>query len=103
MKDLYLDYHIVCANWLFRFFVVAAACYTVIIFDSKQISNQFAVGYCVFACLILLYILVSELGPDPREKMSALQFQVIAQKSILLCFLATIYFQTKGLESIIDK
>ena len=101
--DLYLDSHILCAHWLFRFFVIAAVCYTIIIFKSELIANKYAIGYCVFACLILLYILVSELGPDPREQMFALQFQVIAQKSILLCFLATIYFQTKGLEPIIDK
>ena len=100
--DLYLNNHILFANWLFRFFVVAAACYTIIIFKSELIANKYAIGYCVFACLILLYILVSELGPDPREQISALQFQVIAQKSILLCFLFTVYFQTKGLENIID-
>ena len=62
-----------------------------------------AIGYCIFTGLILLYILVSELGPDPRSNMMALQFQVVAQKSILFCFLITIYIQTKGLALIIDE
>ena len=56
--DLYLNNHILFANWLFRFFVIAAACYTIIIFKSELIANKYAIGYCVFACLILLYILV---------------------------------------------
>ncbi len=102
-SDLYLDFHIIFANWLFRFFLLAAACYTIIIFNSELIETKYAIGYCIFACLILLYILINELGPDPREQITALQFQVVAQKSILLCFLFTVYMQTKGLESIVDK
>ena len=82
------------------------------LFKSKLIDNKYAIGYCIFTGLILLYILISELGPMPIEYIpggdsiknpSALIFQVVAQKSILVCFLCTIFMQTKGLASIIDR
>ena len=101
-SDLYLDFHIIFANWLFRFFFLSAICYTIIIYKSDLIETKYAIGYCIFAFLILFYIFLSELGPDARENMSALYLQVIAQKSILLCFIITIYSQTKGLESLVD-
>ena len=110
--DLDLDSHILCANWLFRFFLIAAICYSIIIFKSNLIDNKYAIGYCIFTVLMLVYILVSELGPmpiehipgsDPVKNPGALIFQVVAQKSILFCFLITIYIQTKGLALILDK
>ena len=101
-SDLYLDQHIVFAHWLFRFFLISATCYTIIIFKTNLIDNKYAIGYCIFAVLILAYIIISEFGPSPRENMSALILQVVAQKIILFCFLITIYMQTKGLASIIE-
>jgi len=101
-SDLYFDQHVLFANWLFRFFFLSAICYTIIIYKSDLIETKYAIGYCIFAFLILFYIFLSELGPNARENMSALYLQVIAQKSILLCFIITIYSQTKGLESLVD-
>ena len=101
--DLYLDQHIIFAHWLFRFFLIAAICYAVVIFKTDFIDNKYIIGYFVFAILILTYIIVSEFGPSPKENMSALIFQVVAQKGILFCFLITVYFQTKGLALILDK
>ena len=31
-SDLYLEIHIVCATWLFRFFFIASLCYSIVIF-----------------------------------------------------------------------
>jgi len=101
-SDLYLDQHIIFAHWLFRFFLISAICYSIIIFKTDLIDNKYAIGYCIFTILILAYIIISEFGPSPRENMSALILQVVAQKMILLCFLAAIYLQTKGLASILN-
>mgnify|MGYP001159521129 CR=1 FL=1 len=101
--DLYLDQHVIFAHWLFRFFLISAICYTIIIFKTDLIDNKYAIGYCIFAMLILSYIIISELGPSPKENMSTLMLQVVSQKAILFSFLITIYMQTKGLQSIIDE
>tara|TARA_B100000315_G_C14230990_1_gene430933 strand:- start:8 stop:643 length:636 start_codon:yes stop_codon:yes gene_type:complete len=98
--DLYLDLHIICATWLFRFFFVASICYSWVIFRHSRVENKYALGYIVFTCSILLYILVSEFGPSPKASQFALTLQVVSQKLILFIFLAAIYIQTIGLEKL---
>ena len=98
--DLYLDIHIICATWLFRFFFVASFCYSIIIFRHIKFENKYAGGYLIFTVSILLYILISELGPDPKISHFALTLQVISQKIILFIFMASIYMQTLGLKKL---
>ena len=98
--DLYLDFHIICATWLFRSFFVASFCYSIVIFRHTRFKNKFAGGYLVFTFSILLYILVSELGPDPKISQFALTLQSIAQKVILFIFLGAVYLQTRGLQKL---
>ena len=98
--DLYLDLHIICANWLFRFFFVASLCYSMVIFRHPQFENKYAMGYLVFTFSILIYIIISELGPDPTVDLFALTLQVVSQKMILLILMAAIYIQTLGLKKL---
>ena len=98
--DLYLEIHIICATWLFRFFFVTSLCYSVVIFRHTRFENKFAVGYLVFTFSILLYILVSELGPDPKTDQFALTLQVVSQKIILFILMGSIYIQTIGLKKL---
>ena len=98
--DLYLDIHIICSIWLFRFFFVASFCYSVVLLKHALFEIKFAGGYLVFTFFILLYIFVSEFGPDPELNQSALAIQVVSQKIILLIFMASIYIQTMGLKKL---
>ena len=98
--DLYLDLHIICATWLFRFFFVASLCYSFVIFRHPQFENKYAMGYLVFTFSILIYIIISELGPDPTVDLFALTLQVVSQKMILLILMAAIYIQTLGLKKL---
>ena len=98
--DLYLDLHIICANWLFRFMFVASFFYTIVIFRHPIFENKYAGGYLVFSITILLYILISELGPDPKLNFFALGIQVISQKMILIIFIVAVYVQTLGLQKL---
>jgi len=98
--DLYLEIHIICSTWLFRFFFIASLCYSIVILRHAQFENKFAGGYLVFTFSILLYIMVSELGPDPKNSPFALTLQVVSQKIILLIFMASIYIQTLGLKKL---
>jgi len=98
--DLYLDLHMICATWLFRFFFVASLCYSMVIFRHSQFENKYAMGYLVFTFSILLYIIISELGPSPKEVPWALTLQVVSQKMILLILMSAIYIQTMGLKKL---
>ena len=98
--DLYLDLHMICATWLFRFFFVASLCYSMVIFLHSQFENKYAMGYLLFTLSILFYILISELGPSPKEVPWALTLQVVSQKMILLILMGAIYIQTIGLKKL---
>ena len=98
--DLYLNLHIICANWLFRFMFVASLFYTIVIFLHPTFENKYAGGYLVFSVTILIYILISELGPGPKVSHFALVLQVVSQKIILLILMVAIYIQTLGLKKL---
>ena len=102
-SDLYFSAHLDFAHWLFRFFFIASLCYTIIILKTDLIENKYVSGFFLFAILILSYILFSEFGPNARESITTLRMQVVAQKSILLCFILAVYIQTKGLHFLLDE
>ena len=64
----------------------------------KIFPNKYAGGYLFFTLSILLYILISELGPDPKTNLFSLSIQVISQKIILIIFLFAVYIQTLGVQ-----
>lgn len=99
-SDLYLDMHIIFATWLFRFFLIASICYSVVILIDENFPNRYASGYLLFTLSILLYILISELGPDPKINVFSLAIQVVAQKIILIIFMLSVYIQTIGFNKI---
>ena len=96
--NLYLELHIICATWLFRFFFVTSLCYTIVIYHDPDFENKYTGGYLIFTISILLYIIISEMGPNPKVDEFALTIQVISQKIILLIFMVAIYIQTLGLQ-----
>ena len=99
--DIYLPPHILFAHWMFRFYFITALCFSISIYKSDSFENKYGLGYVFFTIVILIYILISELGPSPRENYNALTLQVITQKVILVCFLYAIYSQTKGISKIL--
>jgi hypothetical protein len=74
----------------------------VVIFRHSKLENKYAMGYLVFTFSILLYIIISELGPNPKVDQFALTVQVVSQKLILLILIAAIYIQTIGLKELND-
>ena len=94
--DLVLDTHIFFANNIFYCFMITALCYTIVIFRSDILEKKYALGYGIFFVMIALYVGVLELGPPARSSRSALIFQVITQKLIVLIFCLSIVYQTFG-------
>jgi hypothetical protein len=91
-----LDMHVFFANGIFKCFMITALCYTIVISRSNVFEKKYAWGYGVFFILIALYVGVLEWAPPPRSSQSALVFQVITQKLIVLTFCLAIVYQTFG-------
>ena len=94
--DLVLDTHIFFANNIFYCFMITALCYTIVTYRSNIFEKKYALGYGIFFILIALYVGVLEWAPPPRSSQSALVFQVITQKLIVLTFCLAIVYQTFG-------
>ena len=97
--DLYPDPHDLFANWIFRFYLVTAFCYTMVIFRSNILPNKYALGYGIFTLCIAMYIGVLEFSSSPQSSLSALIFHVVAQKMVVLTFCLAIVYQTFGFSS----
>ena len=97
--DLYPSPHDLFANWIFRFFLVTSFCYTIVIFRTSVLPNKYALGYAVFTLMIAMYVGVLELAPSPFLSHSALVFNVVTQKLIVLVFCLAIMYQTFGFSS----
>ena len=53
--------------------------------------------------MILLYVLISELGPDPRTSQNALLLQAISQKLIAFWILIAVYIYSIGLGKFLSR
>ena len=94
---MYKRQHIIFANGIFRFLCAASVLYSILIFKSNDIDNKYAYGFIIFGIMVLVYILISELGPNPRLNPSALTLQVVSQKIITLWLFISIYIYSLGL------
>ena len=98
--DLYLQPHIIFNLWVFRFFLISTVCYSWLMYKAKEINNIYLLGNIIFILSLIFYILVLMYGPSPCEP-GGITFQAIAQKFILLNFLASIVVQTMGFSKLV--
>ena len=95
--NILLDIHIFFAHGIFRCLFIAITFYSIIIFKTKGFDNKYGYGFVLFGIMVLTYILISEVGPDPRSHPTALTLQVISQKAITIWLLFSIYIYSIGL------
>jgi len=53
--------------------------------------------------LILIYVLILEFAPNPKDSDFSLMFNVISQKAIVLVFIFSVLFQSFGNLKIISQ
>ena len=94
--NLFNDIHIIFVNWAFRSFLISAILFTIVLYKDERFSNHYAIGYCMFAVSIFLYILVLEFGPDAKSSDVSLIFNVLTQKVIILIFMLSVLYQSFG-------
>ena len=95
--DILLDPHIFFAHGIFRCLFISIFFYSILIFKTKGFDNKYGYGFVLFGIMVLIYIFISEVGPDPRTHPTALTLQVISQKTIAIWLLFSIYIYSIGL------
>lgn len=95
--DLLLEPHIFFANGIFRGLCIASVLYSILIYKNNNLDNKYAYGFIIFGIMVLIYISISEFGPNPRVNPNALKLQVISQKMITLWLFLSIYIYSIGL------
>jgi len=102
-SNLLLDAHIFFAHSIFRFLFIASVFYSILIFKTEDFDSKYGYGFIVFGIMILLYVIVSELGPNPRNSQFALVLQAISQKIIALWILVSLYIYSIGLGKYLEE
>ena len=97
------DSHIIAVNWAFRSFCLASLLLFYSMYNDSRFEWRYALGYLIFSLLIFFYIIVLEFGPSPRDSDFSLVFNVIAQKIIVLVFVLSVFYQSFGNASFLNK
>ncbi|MBL7012955.1 MAG: hypothetical protein ISR83_00915 [Candidatus Marinimicrobia bacterium] len=95
-SNLYLDAHMFFVHWAFRSYLITAILYIVAIYKSQEWENKYALLYIVFACILFGYVLILEFGPDGKDSLYGLTFQVVSQKIIVISFVVSTIFISNG-------
>ena len=96
-SNLLLDAHIFFAHSIFRYLFISSFLYSILIFKTESFENKYGYGFITFSIMVLIYVLISEAGPDPRKSIDALLLQAVAQKIIAIWILFSIYMYSLGL------
>ena len=117
--------HILVATWAFRFIVITAILYAIIIFKNENFDNKYAFGFIIFGLFVLLYVVYTWppngdtvyflFDARPPEEIDLtvkveldkyllnLKKHVLAQKTVVFWMLISIYIYTLGLSKYILK
>ena len=98
--DLHFGAHVFFANYAFLTLFFLCILHSITIFHSNFLGNSYVMGYLVFCLVLLVYLFIiffgPQIGPGKIYTESDLMLQVIAQKSIVLTFMAAILHQVYG-------
>ena len=95
-SDVVFAPHVFFANNIFHCFLVTASLYTIVIFRSDGLRKRYAIGYAMFFLSIFIYVMILQYGPSANSGESALIFQVLSQKVIVIVFCFSVVHQTFG-------
>ena len=95
-SDVVFSPHVFFANNIFHCFLVTALFYTIVIFRSDGLPKRYAIGYAMFFLSIFIYVMILQYGPSANSGESALIFQVLSQKVIVIVFCFSVVHQTFG-------
>ena len=95
-SDVVFGPHVFFANNIFHSFLITSFFYSIVIFNTKILKKRYAIGYAMFFISILIYVMILQYGPSVNSSESALIFQVLSQKVIVIVFCSSVIHQTYG-------
>ncbi len=105
--DLHFEAHVFFANYAFLTLFFLCILHSLTIYHSKSLSNNYVVGYVVFCIVLFVYLRIiffgPQIGPGKIYSEEDLMLQVIAQKSIVLTFMAAFLHQVYGFNLRLSK
>ena len=105
--DLHFEAHVFFANSAFLTLFFLCLLHSITVYHSNFLSNSYVIGYLAFCVVLFVYLRIIFFGPQigPRKIYSEadLMLQVIAQKSIVLTFMAAILHQVYGFNVLFKK
>jgi hypothetical membrane protein len=105
--DLNFEAHVFFANYAFLTLFFLCILHGLTVYHSKSLGNTYVLGYVVFCILLFVYLRIiffgPQVGPGKIYSEDDLILQVIAQKSIVLTFMAAFLHQVYGFNLILNK
>ena len=103
--DLNFTLHVFFANGAFSCLLILSILHTLTFKESKYIYSRYSYGYILFCIFLAIYLYIIFLGPSigPGLEFSEneLIFQVVAQKVIILTFILSMFYQTRGIARVL--
>ncbi len=105
--DLHFEAHVFFANYAFLTLFFLCILHSITVYHSNFISNSYVIGYLAFCVVLFVYLRIiffgPQIGPGKIYSEADLMLQVIAQKSIVLSFMAAILHQVYGFNVLLKK
>lgn len=102
--DLHFGAHVFCAHGAFLALFLLSIVHILAVFHSRHLKNKYALGYLIFILILAVYLgiilLGPRIGPGLLYNESDLILQVVAQKVIVLTFIASMLIQIYGVNKI---
>ena len=105
--DLNFEAHVFFANSAFLTLFILCILHSLAVYHSNSLSNSYVLGYVAFCVVLFIYLRIifygPQIGPGKIYSETDLMLQVIAQKSIVLTFMAAILHQVYGFNLLLNK
>ena len=105
--DLHFGAHVFFANSAFLTLFFLCILHSITVYHSNFLSNSYVIGYVAFCMVLFIYLRIiffgPQIGPGKIYSKVDLMLQVIAQKSIVLTFMAAILHQVYGFNLLLKK
>lgn len=93
--DLFYDAHVDFVLWAFRLIPIAIVFYTFAILQHRLYPSRNAIGFAVFAALLIAYVWLLTEGPSSKTP-DGLLIQAVGQKVIAYTSLLSIFIQARS-------
>ena len=105
--DLHFEAHVFFANSAFLTLFILCILHSLAVYHSNSLRNSYVLGYVAFCVVLFIYLRIifygPQIGPGKIYSETDLMLQVIAQKSIVLTFMAAILHQVYGFNLLLNK